>query len=572
MKTPGRKILFIFSILSFICICFTHAQTFPVVINEVMVTPAGDASVNSFYNGDTLNGGNPALGAEWIELYNMNPCDTIDIGCFIIGWETSSGTGQNWGSMYFPSIMLIPPLGHILIGGSNVPNADYIMTINNSVHCSSRVWGLTDSAGWVGLYDNTSQPVSMVYWNINGTAADLNTKPEYAYGVNTNPNTCTCCSLGYLLEPKANPESEFAGNVIPNSSLALARKTDGSPDWILSPVGGTPNSCNAGPDSCFFWEIDMSANIPTCVGGNDGFVSVSVEVVGSPQTPYSYSWSSGQTTQNISGLTAGTYTVTVTDKWYCTLVKDTIIDDPIPPVLTIISNSTLLCQGDSLTLFCDLPGTSYSWSGPNGFVSSLANPFVASMQPVNAGIYSVSMTNIEGCLLTDTIQISVSQLPVLNLGHDTTVCTNESLAYNIDNGNSYTYLWYNGSANPVITVYDGNSGSPDSYWIWASATGCKTVTDSVYINIVSCEIKPSNVMTPNGDGKNDFFLISGIDMHPNSKLIIFNRWGRKVFESNNYQNDWDGDNNPDGVYFYILSIPEGISEGREIHGELTILK
>jgi len=74
----------------------------PVVINEIMVSPAGDASANSLYNGDTLNGGDPTMGAEWIELYNTDPCHNIDIGCCFLAFKTSTGTETNWGSFLFP--------------------------------------------------------------------------------------------------------------------------------------------------------------------------------------------------------------------------------------------------------------------------------------------------------------------------------------------------------------------------------------------------------------------------------------------------------------------------------------
>jgi gliding motility-associated-like protein len=70
------------------------------------------------------------------------------------------------------------------------------------------------------------------------------------------------------------------------------------------------------------------------------------------------------------------------------------------------------------------------------------------------------------------------------------------------------------------------------------------------------------VFTPNYDGLNDFFIIEGLEMYPENILVIFNRWGNKVFEESPYNNDWDGTNHfgispggdklPEGTYFYIL--------------------
>jgi gliding motility-associated-like protein len=85
---------------------------------------------------------------------------------------------------------------------------------------------------------------------------------------------------------------------------------------------------------------------------------------------------------------------------------------------------------------------------------------------------------------------------------------------------------------------------------------------------VDCETIIPNVFTPNGDGKNDAFAILNIEHFPNSTLQVFSRWGRKVFESTNYRNDWDGSNLEDGTYYFILKR----NDGHEFKGSVTILR
>src|SRR5208283_4257543 len=85
--------------------------------------------------------------------------------------------------------------------------------------------------------------------------------------------------------------------------------------------------------------------------------------------------------------------------------------------------------------------------------------------------------------------------------------------------------------------------------------------------VKDCYIAIPNVFTPNNDGKNDFFAIVNMDEFPNSRLVIFNRWGDKILDDSNYQNNWNGGNNPDGTYYYILSLNTGI----QYHGYLTIM-
>ena len=72
-------------------------------------------------------------------------------------------------------------------------------------------------------------------------------------------------------------------------------------------------------------------------------------------------------------------------------------------------------------------------------------------------------------------------------------------------------------------------------------------------------------ISPNDDGKNDYFVVHGLDIYPDNELIIYNRWGNIVFNQTGYDNTWNGNNNggeplPDGTYFVILKIntPEEI--------------
>jgi gliding motility-associated-like protein len=68
-----------------------------------------------------------------------------------------------------------------------------------------------------------------------------------------------------------------------------------------------------------------------------------------------------------------------------------------------------------------------------------------------------------------------------------------------------------------------------------------------------------NVITPNGDGFNEFFKV--LNKTPNTQIVISNRWGIKVFESNDYQNDWFGEGLPDGVYFYSIKMAGVVYQG-----------
>ncbi len=73
-------------------------------------------------------------------------------------------------------------------------------------------------------------------------------------------------------------------------------------------------------------------------------------------------------------------------------------------------------------------------------------------------------------------------------------------------------------------------------------------------NKLPFELTIPNVITPNGDGYNDFLVFKGIEQYTKSKLIIFTNKGKKIFEANNYSNNWDGEQYPAGFYYFILEL------------------
>ncbi|MFC7669449.1 gliding motility-associated C-terminal domain-containing protein [Hymenobacter humi] len=69
-----------------------------------------------------------------------------------------------------------------------------------------------------------------------------------------------------------------------------------------------------------------------------------------------------------------------------------------------------------------------------------------------------------------------------------------------------------------------------------------------------------NIITPNRDGQNDVLVIDNIQLYPGNKFTVFNRWGREVYSTTNYQNNWGGDDKtPAGTYYYLLRLPNGSS-------------
>jgi gliding motility-associated-like protein/uncharacterized repeat protein (TIGR01451 family) len=91
----------------------------------------------------------------------------------------------------------------------------------------------------------------------------------------------------------------------------------------------------------------------------------------------------------------------------------------------------------------------------------------------------------------------------------------------------------------------------------------------------SVAIKPfflANVITPNGDGKNDAFVINGLGKFASNELVIFDRWGSHVFQKKGYQGDWTGEGLPAGTYFYVLAVVDQSGASTEFKGWIQLIR
>ncbi|MFD2035517.1 gliding motility-associated C-terminal domain-containing protein, partial [Belliella marina] len=81
-----------------------------------------------------------------------------------------------------------------------------------------------------------------------------------------------------------------------------------------------------------------------------------------------------------------------------------------------------------------------------------------------------------------------------------------------------------------------------------------------------------NVITPNGDGDNDTFEVKGLNRFVSNNIVIFNRLGDHLFETDDYQNDWGADGIVAGTYFYILKVTEANGQEKVFKGWIQVIK
>jgi gliding motility-associated-like protein len=116
-----------------------------------------------------------------------------------------------------------------------------------------------------------------------------------------------------------------------------------------------------------------------------------------------------------------------------------------------------------------------------------------------------------------------------------------------------------------ITFYVGTS-----FQVTHALTSDLGCTDTTFLNyLITDEIIKVNVMTPNGDGVNDYLVIPNIQKYPNNSLRIYNRWGVEVAFFKPYRNNWDAYFVSDGVYFYVIELEQGAPA---LKGNITVIK
>lgn len=139
----------------------------------------------------------------------------------------------------------------------------------------------------------------------------------------------------------------------------------------------------------------------------------------------------------------------------------------------------------------------------------------------------------------------------------------------------YNYSWYmipntNAISNASNLAYT-SPGSEGSYTVAVvvnDSCGYSKTDYEVIVVLPPCNVIIPNIITPNGDGANEFFKIKNSEHHPNISITIFDRWGIKVYENPNYNNEWKADGVSDGTFFYIVNVPDD----KTYSGFVTVFK
>ena len=276
-----------------------------------------------------------------------------------------------------------------------------------------------------------------------------------------------------------------------------------------------------------------------------------------------YFWQDGSTNQFFEVTEPGYYNVSVYDQSFlCFDTEDINITPGEEPSVNLGPNQEL-CEGESVTLNAGNSGANFLWNTGATTQTLTVN---------SSGTYSVEVDE-GGCVGEDEVNITVFEIPVFDLGEDVYTCDEVTLTLNP--GDAYPnadYQWSTGETTPSITIDDDGV-----YWCTIENGPCEYSDTLIFIpTAFEPEMLMPNVFTPDGDGKNDTFKPQAKDIKDYS-LLIFNLWGKLVFESNNFNEGWNGkvdsSEMASGTYYYILKYEELCSGVKiDTEGTLTLLR
>ena len=432
------------------------------------------------------------------------------------------------------------------------------------------------------------------------TTQDLIGVPAGAYTVTvTDAQGCTFIPNAFIvgaeLAAAVTNVSCFGGS---DGAINLAVSFGTGPytfNWNTTPVQTTEDISNlkAGTycvtvtdnggstrDSCFTVTqppaLVVTASVINDVNENcQGAIDLTVS---GGTLPYTYTWSNGATSQDISNLCPGPYCVTISYGQGCSLdTCFTVFSGGLSVVLTATQYGDYqvscngICDGQITSTISGASGAvTYHWS--NGATT-------ANISNLCAGSYTLTVTDEAARTATATIVLEAADpflLTYITTNPSDYITSDGSIAVIVNGGTPpYSYQW----TGPVTGNTAALNNVPAGTYtvVVTDANGCTARQSQQLLPEVDVDCyTASRVITPNDDGKNDYFIIACI-LDFDNHLYIYNRYGGLVYETDNYQNNWDGvdqDNEavPDGGYHWVLEVNRQGFPQEIIRGTVNLLR
>jgi len=462
---------------------------YSLVINEIMYHPSDNC------------------GVEFIELYNLgNTTISLDNFKFVEGIDYDFPTGSTLSANNY--LVLAKDSLEFIYKYGFAPYGDYKGGLSNSIdtliltgpyRTTVDMLTYTDDTPWVNEPDGDGPSLSLIQPNIDNAQAanwhfsfdDCGTPGAYndlckLMSISSNVANVTCkgASDGFISGSVSGGTTPYSYAWSNGSTISFANQL--SPgnysltvtDALLCPV--TKNFSVSEPSAL---TLNTNVTAETSYQSADGTANATVSG-GVP--PYTYLWSNGATTNSINGLIAGSYTVTVTDKNFCSTSKTVIVNGIVCNGIVVnINQKNIECYGKNdgqLTIKSIQNGNApYSILWSTGITGTTTNN-------LSPGTYTLNITDNSGCPFTDSYVITQPVAPLSSSTIITGTSSNTSNDGAID-------LTVQGGTPPYIYYWSNNTTSEDinnlprgTYWVSITDNnGCNIITNNIAVDVYLCE-------------------------------------------------------------------------------------
>ncbi len=383
-----------------------------------------------------------------------------------------------------------------------------------------------------------TQPGATYSWNTGSTTDTIHVTGSGTYSVVVNQGPCTSTDNITILVQPMHAVSVPADQILCHGvTVELPATTNATNPSYVWNTGETSPSIDV--DSSWNYVVTVSSGVctnsdsvlmtfvdpPSVDLGNDSVLCMGSTVTLDATYPGSlYTWSTGETTPNITVNTTGTYFVQATIG-PCHDEDTVMLTFKTPPLVQLMADAEI-CEHEKITITGAVPaGLDYQWS--NGETTS-------QITVEETGTYILQVSDLP-CVVSDTFNLIVNPIPVIYL-KDTVICPTDS-AYFDAFCPGCTYDWSTGSTDNAIWSRPGSLAdvvvTSDKGCIWKQTVHAfvdKDCPEEIYV---------PNAFTPNNDGVNDVFKIvtGNVKLHD---VIIYDRWGEQLYRFTDPNGGWDG--------------------------------
>ncbi|RZL48932.1 MAG: PKD domain-containing protein, partial [Pedobacter sp.] len=285
-----------------------------------------------------------------------------------------------------------------------------------------------------------------------------------------------------------------------------------------------------------------------------------------------------------TGIKTITLVVTSPNGCTSTLVKTINVQlKPITPIIT--ANQTKFCLGDTMKFsISEVEGVTYEWTGPNNYTANSAAIEIPVTDFNQAGTYKI-IVRIGNCQ-SDAVSITIppiAKVPVASFGTDplfnAKFTTPLPIIFKNNSKDADTYLWDFGDgnlsneANPKHTYI--KSGTYKVKLTAYADEGCSNSIEVGDLIILNAALFVPNTFSPNGDGINDEFVVTVLNLKK-YQLLIYNRMGENIFQTYNIFDNWKGKHKnqdvPVGTYYYVIFGKNIYNQDVKYTGSLTLIR